>query len=208
MMKSSFLRHRSVIGFFRPWIKLGALLIIGLIYCIGSVFADPTEADLFSADGYRKAQYRSPTLDDVPGGQTITAQELKGRLDRHAPLGLVDVLPVPPRPADLPQDTLWLPAKHDNIPGSVWLPDTGQPVLSPALETYFKQGMDKAIGGDKTVPVVLYCREDCWMSWNAAKRAAQWGYQVLWYPGGIEAWSRAGYPLSESHPEPSVELGR
>ena len=171
--------------------------------------ANPNNNDLFNEDGYRKDQYRAPTPDSAPGATTLTAAQLKELLDRgEKKMGLVDVLPVPPRPADLAADTLWTPPTHHNIPRSLWLPDAGQPVLSPALEQYFKQGLDKADGGDKAVPVVIYCREECWMSWNAAKRASLWGYRIYWYPGGIEQWSRAGYPLTDSKPEPSTELGR
>lgn len=194
----------------RSFRKLRSALLLGLLVLpFGFASADPMpQQDLFNAEGYRKDQYRSPTPDEAPGAQTITAPELEGRIERHSKLGMIDVLPVPPRPAGLPKETLWLPPIHDNIPGSLWLPDVGQPGLSPALEDYFRHGLDKATGGDKTVPVVVYCRENCWMSWNAAKRAAQWGYQILWYPGGVEAWSRAGYQLEESDPEPSTELGR
>ena len=184
-----------------------ALMAMAVSYG-GPSFAETDDPALFNEDGYRKADYRSFTPDDVPGGQVVTAQDLKARLDRHAPTGLIDVLPVPPRPGNLPPGTLWMSPRHDNIPGSLWLPDTGQPVLSPELETYFRQGLDKANGGDKAVPVVIYCREDCWMSWNAAKRAALWGYTILWFPGGVEVWGRQGYPLTESHPEPFAALGR
>ena len=39
--------------------------------------------------------------------------------------------------------------------------------------------------------IVFYCLKNCWMSWNAAKRAKTFGYtQVLWYPGGTEGWRK------------------
>jgi PQQ-dependent catabolism-associated CXXCW motif protein len=42
-------------------------------------------------------------------------------------------------------------------------------------------------------PVVIYCHERCWLSWNAAKRAVRYGYRkVHWYPEGIEGWNAAG----------------
>jgi PQQ-dependent catabolism-associated CXXCW motif protein len=45
-------------------------------------------------------------------------------------------------------------------------------------------------------PVVFYCASsECWLSVNAAMRASQIGYtQVIWYRGGVLAWTRAGLP--------------
>jgi PQQ-dependent catabolism-associated CXXCW motif protein len=51
--------------------------------------------------------------------------------------------------------------------------------------------------------VVLYCLADCWMSWNAAKRAQEIGYSnVAWYREGTDGWFAAGLPLEETAPEP------
>ena len=51
--------------------------------------------------------------------------------------------------------------------------------------------------------MVFYCLADCWMSWNAAKRAAAWGWrQVLWYRDGMDGWEAAGLPTEELHPAP------
>lgn len=45
-------------------------------------------------------------------------------------------------------------------------------------------------------PVVFYCASsECWLSVNAAMRARQQGYtQVIWYRGGMAAWTQAGLP--------------
>ncbi|MBP6276873.1 MAG: ATP-dependent Clp protease proteolytic subunit [Limnohabitans sp.] len=45
-------------------------------------------------------------------------------------------------------------------------------------------------------PVVFYCASSaCWLSVNAAMRARQLGYtQVIWYRGGMAAWTQAGLP--------------
>ena len=43
--------------------------------------------------------------------------------------------------------------------------------------------------GNKSHPVIFYCRSDCWMSWNAAKRALSFGYtKVYWFAEGIDGW--------------------
>ena len=40
---------------------------------------------------------------------------------------------------------------------------------------------------------MFYCRSDCWLSWNAARRAHQLGYRQLY-------WYRAGLPLVPAQP--------
>ena len=41
------------------------------------------------------------------------------------------------------------------------------------------------------------------MSWNAAKRAASWGYkQIYWYPDGIDGWDAANLPTADAEPAP------
>jgi PQQ-dependent catabolism-associated CXXCW motif protein len=49
---------------------------------------------------------------------------------------------------------------------------------------------------------LFYCLRDCWMSWNAAKRAIALGYTVAWYPDGTDGWQDAGLPLSAAVPAP------
>jgi PQQ-dependent catabolism-associated CXXCW motif protein len=51
--------------------------------------------------------------------------------------------------------------------------------------------------------VVIYCLANCWMSWNAAKRASALGYSnVVWFPEGTDGWLAAGLPLQDAEPEP------
>ena len=59
----------------------------------------------------------------------------------------------------------------------------------------FRQ-MLQAAAPDLQQPVVFYCASsECWLSVNAAMRARQTGYkQVIWYRGGLSAWTRAGLP--------------
>ena len=90
-----------------------------------------------------------------------------------------------------------------NIPGSIWLPDTGYGELAPSMADYFAKGLEKASQGDRARMLVLYCLADCWMSWNAAKRALALGYSdVTWYPLGTDGWGAAGLPLQDATPEP------
>jgi PQQ-dependent catabolism-associated CXXCW motif protein len=83
------------------------------------------------------------------------------------------------------------------------LPDTGYGALAAATEDYLREGLARATGGDKAKLVVIYCQTDCWMSWNAAKRALSYGYSsVAWYPDGTDGWQRANLPVEESQPVP------
>jgi PQQ-dependent catabolism-associated CXXCW motif protein len=51
-------------------------------------------------------------------------------------------------------------------------------------------------------PLVLYCHQRCWLSWNGAKRAIQYGYRnVYWFPDGIEGWRKAKFPTAVIEPE-------
>ena len=115
----------------------------------------------------------------------------------------IDVLAAPHRPANLPLPALWMPLPHLDIPGTLWLPDIGRGSLSSELEGYFRRHLEAATKGSRDIPVVFYCLTDCWMSWNAAKRAASWGYkEIYWYPDGIDGWGAANLPTAEAEPAP------
>ena len=52
----------------------------------------------------------------------------------------IDVLPRAPKPQNLPAGTVWRDKPRLNIPGSVWLPDTGYGKLAEATEDYLRRG--------------------------------------------------------------------
>ena len=92
---------------------------------------------------------------------------------------------------------------HTNLPGSLWLANTGDGQLAPQWQDYFAHHLQRASQGRKDRPLVFYCRSDCWLSWNAVKRASTLGYiQLYWYRDGIDAWEQAGLPLTPAQPEP------
>jgi len=151
---------------------------------------------------YRLDNYRAPTPATVAGGQVITTEEAAALWRGHQAI-FVDVLPAPRRPENLPADALWKPVPRRDIPGSLWLPETGRGAMSPAVAAYFSDTLGAATRGDKAVPLVFYCLADCWMSWNAAKRAAAEGYRrVYWYRDGIDSWEAAQLPMAEASPAP------
>jgi PQQ-dependent catabolism-associated CXXCW motif protein len=151
-------------------------------------------------DSYRQSDYRAPTPATLKGARVLTTEE--AAMWRAGDAAFIDVLPQAPRPKDLPADVVWRDKPRSDIPGSLWLPDTGYGELAPVMLDYFRRGLDKALGG-RLRPLVFYCLKDCWMSWNAAKRALALGYaNVAWYPGGSDGWAAAGLPLEKRAPEP------
>jgi len=156
-------------------------------------------------DGYRNENYRAPVPATLAGARVLTTDEVEA-IWREKTGVFVDVLPRPPKPPNLPAGTIWRDKPRLNIPGSIWLPDTGYGKLAEATEDYLRQGLARASGGDNAVPLVIYCQADCWMSWNAAKRVRSYGYSnVAWYPDGTDGWERANLPLAESQPEPRAD---
>jgi PQQ-dependent catabolism-associated CXXCW motif protein len=163
---------------------------------------EPAVAGVPEPDGYRLENYRAPTPATLQGARVVNTVEAE-KIWRDHSASFVDVLPRPPRPKNLPEGTLWRDTPRANIPGSIWLPDTGYGELAPDMADYFSRGLDKATNGDRARVLVLYCLADCWMSWNAAKRARALGYSnVVWYPEGTDGWLAAGLPVQPAEPEP------
>lgn len=152
---------------------------------------------------YRDSDYQAPVPRTLRGARVVTTAEAEALWNAGA-AAFIDVLPRPPKPK-LPPDTLWRDEPRPDIPGSLWLPDTGYGVLPPHIETYFRDGLAKATDGNRDRTVVIYCLRNCWMSWNAARRALAIGYtHVVWYPDGSDGWGEAGLPLKEATPEPRL----
>lgn len=152
--------------------------------------------------GYRMQDYRAPTPETLRDGAVLTTDDAHALWEKQQAV-FIDVLPQPPRPPGLPASTIWHPKPRFDIPGSIWLPDTGYGALAPVMETYFEQALTQASLGDHTLVLVFYCLRDCWMSWNAAKRALTLGYtHVAWYPDGTDGWQDHGFPAEAREPVP------
>jgi PQQ-dependent catabolism-associated CXXCW motif protein len=160
------------------------------------------DAAVAEPDGYRMEDYRAPTPATLTGARVLTTREAAD-LWRAGGAVFIDVMPQPPRPAGLPPGTIWRDKPRHNIPGSIWLPDTGYGALAAATEDYLRNGLAQASGGEQTKMLVFYCLRECWMSWNAAKRALGFGYRnVAWFPDGSDGWQEAGLPLVDAQPAP------
>jgi PQQ-dependent catabolism-associated CXXCW motif protein len=156
-------------------------------------------------DGYRMDNYRAPVPATLAGARVLTTAEAE-TIWRGGTGAFVDVLPRAPKPQNLPAGTVWRDKPRLNIPGSIWLPDTGYGKLAEATETYLRRGLERASHGNNAALLVIYCKENCWMSWNAAKRTLSYGYSnVAWYPDGTEGWEFANLPVAAAQPEPRAE---
>lgn len=150
--------------------------------------------------GYRKEEYRAPVPATLEGA-TVVDTAVAEKLWRDKKAVFFDVMPQTPKPANLPAGTIWKDKVRKDIPGSTWLANVGYGAISPETERYFRDGLAAKTGDDMSKAILFYCMTDCWMSWNAAKRAMEWGYaSVFWYPLGSDGWEKAGLPLEENSP--------
>ncbi len=179
--------------------RAAARWLVLALALIGNIAADAPPPE---PDGYRTDDYRAPTPQTLSGG-IVLYTEAAHTLWESGEAVWIDVLPAPRRPATLPASALWMPLPHRDIPGSIWLPDIGHGSLSPEAETYFRDHLAAAAKARQDAAVVFYCLADCWMSWNAAKRAASWGYtRVYWYRDGTDGWEAAKLPMETAEPVP------
>jgi PQQ-dependent catabolism-associated CXXCW motif protein len=149
--------------------------------------------------------YRAKVPATLKGAQVVTTEQVQASIGNKGVI-LFDVMPRTPKPDKLPAGTIWRDKVRKNIPDSVWLPNTGYGALSAETTSYFETALKQETGGDQSKKVLFYCMADCWMSWNAAKRAAALGYKnVLWYPLGADGWEKAGHSLVVAKP---FEIGK
>jgi PQQ-dependent catabolism-associated CXXCW motif protein len=172
-----------------------SLAALALSLWLGNAHA---QAPLFSAEGYRIDLYRSPTPDQLQGATLVDTPALQSLLEQSPRPLLIDVYRRQWLQGRFIEDT-----PHENLPGSHWLANTGDGELTPQWQDYFTDNLKKLTAGDPTQPLVFYCRSDCWLSWNAVKRAATLGYKTLyWYRDGVDAWQAANLPVTPARPEP------
>jgi PQQ-dependent catabolism-associated CXXCW motif protein len=149
-------------------------------------------------DGYRMGEYRAPVPATLAGAVVLDTDGARAMWQAGGAV-FVDVLPSPPKPDGLRPGTIWQAPSRDTIPGATWLPNTGFGVLAPETDAYFRANLDRLTGGDPARPVVFFCLADCWMSWNAARRAVvEYGLDAVhWYPLGTDGWQASGLPLEK-----------
>src|SRR5438874_10179255 len=80
-------------------------------------------------ESYRRDNLRSPTPATLRGARVVSTRQAQA-IWKEGSAAFIDVLPQAPRPPDLPSGTLWRGQRRLNIPGSIWLADTGYGELS------------------------------------------------------------------------------
>ena len=186
---------------FRQRFKTTASAIFLSIVCAVPCLA-AAEAEFDASTGFRIARYRSPVPNTVPGGRVITAADVADLVKNRQAL-LVDVMPSDGAGLDTATGAWHMTKPRPDIPGSVWLPDVGKGQLSPAMDGYFRDNLAKMTGGNNSRPIILYCQADCWMSWNAVRRASGYGYTALyWFPEGSDGWRDWDGSFAEAQPVP------
>lgn len=199
-----------------PWVIAGPaflLLAVSGVSTIGVFAADvphpnelrqPPPAGPIPAepDGYRMDDYRKPVPATLKGATVVDTLQAEKLLEKKTAI-FVDVFPKPPKPVNLPAGTLWIDPKHDTIEGAAWVPNVGYGVTPAGVDDYFRKTLKRLTGEHPDKPLLFFCLRDCWMSWNAAKRAMEWGYaNVIWYPQGTDGWQEAGNDLVSVSSEP------
>lgn len=153
-------------------------------------------------DDYEKEHYRGPVPVSLQGATVVDADAAYA-LWKTEQVAFIDVLPRAPKPENLPEGTIWRDKPRISIPGAIWLPNVGYGDLADVTHTYFQAGLHKATAGNPDHPLVFFCLAECWMSWNAAKRALEYGHtRVFWFPEGTDGWTFEEYPTEDLQPEP------
>lgn len=138
----------------------------------------------------------APVPATLSGGTVIRAKDLAGLLKQRGAV-VVDVSNSQQRPEKLAPQAVWMPPPHPAIPGSLWIAGAGAGTIDVNVEKLYRQRLAEATSHNLEHPIVVYCHERCWLSWNAAKRAIRYGYRnVYWFPDGIEGWRAAGFPTA------------
>ena len=180
--------------------KAFASLLLGLAL---SFFGPAARAAPPEPAGYRMDNYHPFQVPVTVNGQPALTTQQTADIWRDGSAVFVDVSSHPPRPEGLSPGTVWIDKPHPSIKGARWLPDVGRGALSVETDDYFKRALAALTDGDKSRALVIFCKRDCWMSWNAAKRAQSYGYaRILWYSDGIEGWTEAGLPTEKVTPYP------
>lgn len=185
----------------RTTAAVGLALAVALASVAG--FAAPAAAGgVPEPDGYRLEEYRAPVPDTLAGATVLDTGAAEA-LWKSGDALFIDAMPRPVKPPNLPAGTVWHDKPRTSIAGSHWLINTGYGKLSPEAEVYFESRLAALTGDDRAKTLVFFCEPECWMSWNAAKRALSLGYEdVRWYPGGATEWAAAGLPTVTAAPLP------
>jgi hypothetical protein len=99
---------------------LRAMLLVGCLIPGGALAQAVAEPG-----GYRAAPYAAPVPEGLSGATTVDVEEAR-RLWEEGEVAFIDVLPREPKPADLPEGTIWqgAPARQHpwgDVAAECWL---------------------------------------------------------------------------------------
>ncbi|MFA5900706.1 MAG: PQQ-dependent catabolism-associated CXXCW motif protein [Hyphomicrobium sp.] len=155
------------------------------------------DAPAVEPEGYRMEDFRAPVPSTLKGARVLTSDEAADIWNKSGSV-FIDVYPQAPKPPNLPAGTFWRDPVHRSIEGAQWLPNVGYGALSSEMDAQYRRALDTLSKGKPDTPLVFFCLKNCWMSWNAAKRALDYGYtNVMWFRDGSDGWQELGYPLVE-----------
>ena len=141
--------------------------------------------------------FRTPVPATLKGAKVLSNDQAADLWNKDGAV-FIDVYPQAPKPPNLPAGTFWREPSHRSIEGAHWLPNVGYGALNATVDASFRANLEKLSKGKRDAPLVFFCLKDCWMSWNAAKRALEYGYtNVMWFRDGTDGWQELGYPLAE-----------
>lgn len=175
----------------------------GASYCESYFSVQERRPDLFhEKTGYRIARHRAPTPDDIPGPAKLIGVADAARILERDGIA-IDVAGALQSRFDELEGTWLVRGPRQSLPGAIWLPEVGCGVLELQVRAYLEDNLHRLTAGDKGRPVVVFCMADCWMSWNAARRIASFGYtSVYWLRDGTNGWADSGRRLTPVLPVP------
>lgn len=181
------------------WVKgtpMRAALIIGLFGTLLACQAAAQDTErLFTDDGYRAGHYRAPVRQD-PGHAGRIALQAAVPLVPDRDALFIDVMPAEGGNRDPVTGKWTLAEKRLSIKGAHWFPEAGRGVVRPDIAVWFERGITRLTRNRRDRMIIVFCRADCWMSWNAARRLAAGGYNnVWWLSEGTDGWTERGLPL-------------
>jgi PQQ-dependent catabolism-associated CXXCW motif protein len=196
-------------------VLLTALSVIAAVMASVTAAASPDSTQRHSSaatdappepSDYWTGPINSPVPVTLSGGVPISDVHRLQALQKDKNTVLIDVSNAPRRPDNMAPGAPWLPLPHQAIPGSLWIPGVGLGEVPPAVGDFFRAQLAAATDNDPARPIVIYCHQACWLSWNAAKRAISYGYRhVYWYRDGIEGWKAAHLPTAAIEPRAAPE---
>jgi PQQ-dependent catabolism-associated CXXCW motif protein len=183
------------------WVVIIIAAIIGTVIANAHAQSKPQRAaSAEPAPAEPEGYWTGPVNGAVPAtlrGATVLKTDELTTLLKTEKVVLIDASNAPLRPEKLAPNAPWMPTPHPIIPESLWIAGSGMGEITPAIDAIYRAHLAEATGENLDMPIVVYCHERCWLSYNAAKRALSYGYsKVYWYPDGIEGWRAAGLPTS------------